>query len=58
MSRDIMSRAKLVTLFYALLTVDNAKSHVTAFQPISEAVRSWSDDNKQMTDSSKWGMEI
>ena len=29
---------------YALLTVDNAQSHVTAFQPISEAARSWSDD--------------
>jgi len=31
--------------FYALLTVDNAQSHVTAFRPISEAARSWSDDN-------------
>jgi len=30
---------------YALLTVDNAQSHVTAFRPISEAARSWSDDN-------------
>ena len=39
-----MSRGKLVT-FYALLTVDNAQSHVTAFRPISEAGRSWSDDN-------------
>ena len=28
-----------------LLTVDNAQSHVTAFRPISEAARSWSDDN-------------
>ena len=28
-----------------LLTVDNAQSHVTAFQPISEVARSWSDDN-------------
>ena len=27
------------------LTVDNAQSHVTAFRPISEAARSWSDDN-------------
>jgi len=27
------------------LTVENAQSHVTAFQPISEAARSWSDDN-------------
>ena len=27
-----------------LLTVDNAQSHVTAFRPISEAARSWSDD--------------
>jgi len=26
-------------------TVDNAQSHVTAFRPISEAARSWSDDN-------------
>ena len=26
------------------LTVENAQSHVTAFQPISEAARSWSDD--------------
>ena len=24
---------------------DNAQSHVTAFRPISEAARSWSDDN-------------
>ena len=31
--------------FYALLTVDNAQSHVTAFRPISEAASSWSDDN-------------
>ena len=30
------------------LTVENAQSHVTAFQPISEAARSWSDDNHQM----------
>jgi len=30
---------------YVLLTVDNAQSHVTAFRPISEAARSWSDDN-------------
>ena len=30
---------------YALLTVNNAQSHVTAFRPISEAARSWSDDN-------------
>ena len=30
-----------------LLTVDNAQSHVTAFRPISEAARSWSDDNRQ-----------
>jgi len=28
------------------MTVDNAQSHVTAFRPISEAARSWSDDNK------------
>jgi len=28
-----------------LLTVDNAQSHLTAFRPISEAARSWSDDN-------------
>ena len=28
-----------------LLTVDNVQSHVTAFRPISEATRSWSDDN-------------
>ena len=28
-----------------LLTVDNEQSHVTAFRPISEAARSWSDDN-------------
>ena len=28
-----------------LLTVDIAQSHVTAFRPISEAARSWSDDN-------------
>jgi len=27
------------------LTVENAQSHVTAFQPISEAARSWPDDN-------------
>ena len=27
-----------------LLTVDNAQNHVTAFRPISEAARSWSDD--------------
>jgi len=27
-----------------LLTVDKAQSHVTAFRPISEAARSWSDD--------------
>ena len=39
-----MTRGKLVSL-YALLTVDNAQSHVTAFRPISEAARSWSDDN-------------
>jgi len=26
-------------------TIDNAQSHVTAFRPISEAARSWSDDN-------------
>jgi len=29
-----------------LLIVDNAQSHVTAFRPISEAARSWSDDNR------------
>jgi len=29
------------------LTVENAQSHVTAFQPISEAARSWSDDNSR-----------
>ena len=29
-----------------LLTVDNAQSHVTAFRPISEAARSWPDDNE------------
>ena len=29
-----------------LLTVDNAQSHVMAFRPISEAARSWSDDNE------------
>jgi len=29
-----------------LLTVDNAQSHVTAFRPISEAARSWSDDRR------------
>jgi len=29
-----------------LLTVDNAQSHVTSFRPISEAARSWSDDNE------------
>jgi len=28
-----------------LLIVDNAQSHVTVFRPISEAARSWSDDN-------------
>ena len=28
-----------------MLAVDNAQSHVTAFRPISEAARSWSDDN-------------
>ena len=39
-----MTRGKLVSL-HALLTVDNAQSHVTAFRPISEAARSWSDDN-------------
>jgi len=27
-------------------SVDNAEVHVTAFRPISEAARSWSDDNK------------
>jgi len=32
-----------------LLTVDNAQSHVTAFRPISEAARSWSDDNTKLT---------
>ena len=26
-------------------TFDNAQSHVTAFRPISEAARSWSDDS-------------
>ena len=31
------------------LTVDNAQSHVTAFRPISEAARSWSDDKSVMT---------
>ena len=56
LARDIMSRAKLVTLcrnvkrlardILALLTVDNAQSHVTAFRPISEAARSWSDNNR------------
>jgi len=30
---------------WTCLTVENAQSHVTAFQPISEAARSWSDDN-------------
>ena len=30
------------------LTVENAQSHVTAFRPISEAARSWSDDNAEM----------
>ena len=34
-----------VTCQDALLTVNNAQSHVTAFRPISEAARSWSDDN-------------
>ena len=28
---------------------DNAQSHVTAFRPISEAARSWSDDNVSCT---------
>jgi len=37
--------------FYALLTVDNAQSHVTAFRPISEAARSWSGDNVHCNDS-------
>jgi len=32
-----------------LLTADNAQSHVTAFRPISEAARSWSDDNRKMS---------
>jgi len=27
---------------------DNAQSHVTAFRPISEAARSWSDDKKNI----------
>jgi len=27
------------------LSFDNAQNHVTAFRPISEAARSWSDDN-------------
>ena len=31
-----------------LLTVDNAQSHVTAFRPISDAARSWSDDNMKV----------
>jgi len=35
---------------YEIVTVnrpsfDNAQSHVTAFRPISESARSWSDDN-------------
>jgi len=34
--------------FYSLLTVDNAQSHVTAFRPISEAARSWSDDKVKL----------
>ena len=34
------------------LTVENAQSHVTAFQPISEAARSWSDDNVTCVESS------
>jgi len=32
-----------------LLTVDNAQSHVTAFRPISEAARSWSDDKRTLS---------
>ena len=31
------------------MTADNAQSHVTAFQPISEAARSWLDDNLTFT---------
>jgi len=34
------------------LTVENAQSHVTAFQPISEAARSWSDDNARCQNKS------
>ena len=41
-----------------LLTVDNAQSHVTAFRPISEAARSWSDDNIQMMHGSECDMQI
>jgi len=36
------------------LPVENAQSHVTAFQPISEAARSWSDDNKLYYDKFKF----
>ena len=34
---------------HALLAVDNAQSHVTAFRPISEAAHSWSYDKDKMT---------
>jgi len=39
-------RGKFAYKMAAFLTVDNAQSHVTAFRPISEAARSWSDDNE------------
>jgi len=36
-------------------TIDNAQSHVTAFRPISEAARSWSDDK---ADWQWWGTNV
>ena len=33
------------------LSFDNAQSHVTAFRPVSEAARSWSDDNEILMNS-------
>jgi len=39
-------RGRFAYKMAAFLTVDNAQSHVTAFRPISEAARSWSDDNE------------
>jgi len=42
----VIGHRKYYNMSDDLLTFDNAQNHVTAFRPVSEAARSWSDDSK------------